>query len=191
MVAASDPTSATPEDVLGLPTEPSPDQGEINKALADASDITKYAEKALKALEDEDYETVKSYLGDIESGSSNVLSAMNQMESALSSYDDWGNAWKNEAMSRPTEPIEVLDKVHFHCLRELAEIQADDNFSDKDERLLAAIAKRGVKDIEEVAVLLSVGKVRGESLSKERRERANETQTKLRKISGDKGRAFF
>lgn len=101
--------TSTDEEELGLPAQPSYDQDEIRSAISDAGDVEKYVAKALKSLEHEDYDSVKGYLQDIETTSSSAAGALSAMEQAISCYETWGEAWKDEALSRPTNVIELLD----------------------------------------------------------------------------------
>lgn len=190
-----DPTPSTPEDVLGFPAEPSPDQGEIRSAISDAGDVAKYVAKALKALENEDYDSVKGYLQDIETSSSSAADTMAKMEQGLSSYDAWGSAWREEALGRSTDVMELLEKDWKSCLNQVTEIQSDDGLSTKlaDQKSEVAIGSWGIKDPELVAVILAVSKIRGEELYQQLKgpQPVVAMETKIRKITGEQRQPFF
>lgn len=185
----------TLESLRGLPAEPQYDRGEIRSAISDASDIAKYVAKALKALEDEDYESVKGYLQDIEISSTSAVDAMTQMEQGLSRFEDWGDAWKQEAIGQPADVIEHLEKDWKSCLNQVTEIQADDSLSTKvaDQQSEVAIRSWGISDPELAATVLAVCKLRGEELYQRRKgpQPVVPVENKIRKITGNTPRPFF
>lgn len=185
----------TPEELRGLPAEPEYEQSEIRSAISDAADVEKYVAKALKALQDEDYESVKGYLADIETSSASAASTITKMEEGLSRFEDWGNSWKQEALSLPTEVIEHLEKDWKSCLNQVTEIQADEELSTKlaDQKSDVSIRSWGIKDPELIAVILAVCKIRGEELRQKRRgpQPVVAMETKIRTITGEQRRSFF
>ena len=178
-----------------MPEAPQYDQGDIRSAISDANDIAKYVAKALEALKDEDYETVKGYLQDIETSSTSVVDAMDKMEQGISRFENWGDAWKVEALSHPTEVIELLEKDWKSCLNQVTEIQADDELSATlaDQKSDVAIRSWGITDPEMIATVLAVCKVRGEELYQKRKgpQPVVPMETKIREITGARTRPFF
>lgn len=185
----------TDEEALGLPAQPAYDQGELRSAMSDAIDIDMYVSKALKALENEDYESVKGYLQDIESSMSTVISALGGMETGLSKFEEWGDAWKQHALDQPSEVLDMLEAQYASCLNQVTEIQADDSLSAKlaDQKSQAVISSWGVRDQDLAAVILSVCKNRGDRLYQKRKgpQPVVPMETKIREITGGNSRDFF
>lgn len=185
----------TDEELRGLPPRPDPDAGAIQQAIGEANGIEKLVAKALKALENEDYESVKGYLQDIDSSSTTVVSAMKEMESGLSAFEDWGDSWKRDAIDRPEEVLDMLEEQYKSCLNQVTEIQADDSLSAKlaDQKSQVVISSWGVRDQDLAAIILSVCKNRGERLYQKRKgpQPVVSTETKIREITGGQRQVFF
>lgn len=185
----------TDEERLGLPVQPEFDQGEIRSAISDANGVEKYLAKALKALEDEDYESVKGYLQDIETCTTSAASTLTSLEKGLSKLEEWGGAWKDYALDKPSEVIDLLDSVYRPCVDQIVEIQSDDGLSNKvaDHKSDVVIRSWGIEDPELIAVILAVSKIRGEALYQKRKgpQSVVSAEEKIRKITGDQHRPFF
>lgn len=193
--AAETRKAGTPEELRGLPEQPEYEQSEIRSAISDAADVEKYVAKALKALKDEDYESVKGYLQDIETSSASAAATITKMEEGLERFEEWGYAWKQEAMSQPTEVIEHLEKDWKSCLNQVTEVQAEEGITAKlaDAKSRVVINSWGIKDQELAAAILAVSKVRGEELRQNRKghQPVVAVETKIRKITGEQRRSFF
>lgn len=163
--------------------------------MSDASAIEKYVAKAQQAIDNEDYESAKGYLQDIETSMSTVNSALTNMEQGLSKFEAWGEAWKDHALNQPSEVIDLLDSVYRPCIEQIVEIQADDGLSTKvaDHKSDVVIRSWGLKDPELIAVILAVCKTRGEALYQTRKgpQPVVSAEEKIRKITGDQHRPFF
>jgi len=183
------------EDRLGLPSQPEYDQGKIRSAISDANSVEKYLAKALEALENEDYESVKGYLQDIETCTTSAASTLISLEEGLSKFEEWGDAWKQYALDQPTEVIDMLDAVYRPCLEQIVEIQAEEGLTADlaDFKSDVAIRSWGIQDTELIAVILAVSKIRGEELRRNRKgpQPVVTTEAKIRKITGEQRRSFF
>lgn len=183
------------EDRLGLPAQPEYDQGKIRSAISDANSVEKYLAKALEALENEDYESVKGYLQDIETCTTSAASTLISLEEGLSKFEEWGDAWKQYALDQPTEVIDMLDAVYRPCLEQIVEIQAEEGLTADlaDFKSDVAIRSWGIQDTELIAVILAVSKIRGEELRRNRKgpQPVVTTEAKIRKITGEQRRSFF